>query len=318
MLENILIYSVSFMTINRCRLNPNLYIDNSKFSNIGVFNTYDNIMELGLALTEIAKMELNEIHKAIKNLRLNEIEKIRTFDKSINLEYDVNEIERRDLDESELQSNRRLFDTQSEIIKESNKTIREIQYNEIGLSQKEQERLVHEIVNARQIGRTFGRNSGNIINENRDDNSGIGNQRESERKIETNESNGLGFTYEQFEDNGRRNSDERVNLQLDTYSENNSISRSVIVEEKINQILSKTNCLKVSNDEIINYFNEEKDVYKRALFLKGSFNNDYTGIIVEDEMYGYKAFDNGVLFWKDNFLTRDSESLVSWNKLTFQ
>ena len=38
--------------------------------------------------------------------------------------------------------------------------------------------------------------------------------------------------------------------------------------------------------------------------------------MINDTMYGYKAFDNGVLFWKGNFLTRDTESLVSWEDLT--
>ena len=33
-------------------------------------------------------------------------------------------------------------------------------------------------------------------------------------------------------------------------------------------------------------------------------------------MYGYKAFDNGLLFWKGNFLTKDTEILVSWEDLT--
>lgn len=34
-------------------------------------------------------------------------------------------------------------------------------------------------------------------------------------------------------------------------------------------------------------------------------------------MYGYKTFDNGILFWKGNFLSRDTESFVSWEDLTY-
>ena len=61
----------------------------------------------------------------------------------------------------------------------------------------------------------------------------------------------------------------------------------------------------------------EKDVTKRAEYLKGIFNKDYTGVIVDDQMYGYKTFDNGILFWKGNFLSRDTESFVSWEDLTY-
>lgn len=40
-------------------------------------------------------------------------------------------------------------------------------------------------------------------------------------------------------------------------------------------------------------------------------------VVVDDQMYGYKTFDNGILFWKGNFLSRDTESFVSWEDLTY-
>ena len=89
------------------------------------------------------------------------------------------------------------------------------------------------------------------------------------------------------------------------------------VDEKINQILSITPHLRKSNKEIKDFIQNEKDVTKRAEYLKGIFNKDYTGVIVDDQMYGYKTFDNGILFWKGNFLSRDTESFVSWEDLSF-
>ena len=89
----------------------------------------------------------------------------------------------------------------------------------------------------------------------------------------------------------------------------------VVIDAKVNQILSFAN-LKVTNEEIKNYFETEKDRTKRAEYLKNAFDNVYVGIFIETELYGYKAFDNGLLIWKGNFLSRDTESFISWEDLT--
>ena len=46
--------------------------------------------------------------------------------------------------------------------------------------------------------------------------------------------------------------------------------------------------------KIKNYFEIEKDRTKRAEYLKNAFDNVYVGIFIETELYGYKAFDNGL------------------------
>lgn len=122
---------------------------------------------------------------------------------------------------------------------------------------------------------------------------------------------------EQLEDISRGDSSERIDLRLNNYDPSQSKTHYVVVDEKINQILSTTPHLRKSNKEIKDFIQNEKDVTKRAEYLKGIFNKDYTGVIVDDQMYGYKTFDNGILFWKGNFLSRDTESFVSWEDLTY-
>lgn len=122
---------------------------------------------------------------------------------------------------------------------------------------------------------------------------------------------------EQLEDVSRGDSSERIDLRLNNYDLSQSKTHYVVVDEKINQILSTTPHLRKSNKEIKDFIQNEKDVIKRAEYLKGIFNKDYTGVIVDDQMYGYKTFDNGILFWKGNFLSRDTESFVSWEDLTY-
>src|SRR5699024_11410708 len=61
------------------------------FKDIQEFNTYDTITRLGVATSDISEMGLREIYATIKNVRKNEIDKIRTFDKEKQIDYDISE-----------------------------------------------------------------------------------------------------------------------------------------------------------------------------------------------------------------------------------
>ena len=139
---------------------------------------------------------------------------------------------------------------------------------------------------------------------------------EYNREFESNRPNEMGRTNEQLEDISRGDNSERVDLRLNIYEPDKSKTSYVVVDEKINQILITTPHLRKSNKEIKDFINNEQDITKRAEFLKGIFNSDYTGVIVDNQMYGYKTFNNGILFWKGNFLSRDTESFVSWEDIT--
>ena len=126
----------------------------------------------------------------------------------------------------------------------------------------------------------------------------------------------MGITNEQLEDDSRGDSEERIDLHLNNYVKDESHrSFYVVTDEKVNQIIAKAPHKKEKNSSIRDFFNNEKDTDERLNYLKNLFNNDYTGIIVDDTMYGYKTFNNGMLFWKGNFLSRDTESFIEWNDL---
>lgn len=126
----------------------------------------------------------------------------------------------------------------------------------------------------------------------------------------------MGTTHEQLEDDSRGDSLQRNNIRLTEYRKENDIGY-VVTDEKINQILATTTYLSKYNREIIAFYDIEKDIPKRADYIKQLFNNEYTEISVDDNRYGYKKFENGVMFWKDAFLTRTAESFVSWEDLTY-
>lgn len=318
--HKVLSNSIAFTMMKRCGLDPNEYFSIEDFKELELFNSYDTITRLGVANSEIAEMGLREIYSTIKNLRINEINKIRTFDINNNKDYDNSEsrnAERSDKNDDNLYQTRGLRTSRLDSSREQTTSEWQIRNNEVELPKTREENIVHNIIDERQTTRTFDGNSETSRDEDRTNNFTNESEREYNGGNETRESNEVGRVDEQLEDDSGGSSNERTNLRLNIYEKDGEHRPYVVVDEKINQILSTTPHFKKSNREIINYFDNEKDLNKRAEFLKGIFNNDYTGIIVDDMMYGYKAFDNGVLFWKGNFLSRDTESFVEWKDLPY-
>ena len=319
--QNALENSIAFSMIKRCGLNPNAYFTNEDFTLILAFDSYETITRLGVATSEISEMGIREIYNTIKKLRINEINKIRTFDIDKDLSYDVSEsrktVERRNNDEYNLHTQRGLRDTRPSDTREQDSSGGQIRNDEVKVLEREQEISIHDSINEQSTSRTLDEYSRSSNGESRADSIRNESQREDNRTNETTRPYEMDRLNEQLEDISRGDSSERIDLRLNNYDPSQSKTHYVVVDEKINQILSTTPHLRKTNKEIKDFIQNEKDVTKRAEYLKGIFNKDYTGVIVDDQMYGYKTFDNGILFWKGNFLSRDTESFVSWEDLTY-
>ena len=320
-LKNFVKISVSYMMLKRSGYDPSKYLNMEDFRDIMYFNDQSALSIIGYATSDIAKMGLKDIYETLKNVRISELKKIRTFDNENNIVYDMgvstNNHERSDLDDN-LQNSRGLSNSRLNSSRdEANTGDRKIRIDEVGLSQKEQENSLFNIVNEQSINETLDRDRQYSNNESATINRENEEEREYNREVETRQSNGMGWKDEQLETNSRGISETRTNNELGIYEKSEDHhSFYVVVDEKINLILANTPHLKTDNRHIVDYFKNEIDRNKRAEYLKSIFNSDYTGVMINDTMYGYKAFDNGVLFWKGNFLTRDTESLVSWEDLT--
>ena len=319
--QNALENSIAFSMIKRCGLNPNDYFTNEDFTPILAFDSYETITRLGVATSEISEMGIREIYNTIKKLRINEINKIRTFDIDKDLSYDVSEsretVERRNYDEYNLHTQRGLRDTRPSDTREQDSSGGQIRNDEVKVLEREQEISIHDSIDEQSTSRTLDEYSRSSNGESRTDSIRNESQREDNRTNETTRPYEMDRLNEQLEDISRGDSSERIDLRLNNYDPSQSKTHYVVVDEKINQILSTTPHLRKSNKEIKDFIQNEKDVTKRAEYLKEIFNKDYTGVIVDDQMYGYKTFDNGILFWKGNFLSRDTESFVSWEDLTY-
>ena len=320
--KKILSNSIACMVMKRCGINTEDYFKSSDFDSILNFNTYETVTRFGIATSDISEMCIREIYSTIKKVRISEIEKIRTFDISKEKEYDrANSREtakRRYEDEyNNLYNAGGLSDTRSSITsEEENRGNWQIRFNETRLSEEEQQSSIHNIVDERPVNGTSIRNTGRIRDESERTSITDDGRRENYRRIETTESNEVDRANEQLEDDSRRNSDQRANLQLETFNKDSRNCPYVVTDDKINQILSIAS-LKNTNEEIKEYFNLEKNITKRAEYLKGAFDSEEVNVLILNQLYGYRAFDNGLLIWKGDFNLRNTESFVEWKELTY-
>lgn len=311
--------SVSYMMMTRCGINAKEQIQEQELSYIKYFNNQEVLTTLGASVSDIAEMGLREIARTVANLQKREKLKNRTIEK-IDKEMYSNDNEKikggnEDGRENRVHETRGLLHAQPSN-GEREDTNREIRSDEIQLSKESQKPRVDNISNEQGISTTLGTStetnepeSGRIS---RDDEETTRNN----RRIESQRPNDMGGTHEQYQSDSRGDGSERNNLHLGIYSRDSSKDCPyVVTDAKVNQILTNAPHLRVSNSEIKQYFENEKDKNKRAEFLKSSFNIDYTEITINDERYGYKAFENGLLVWKGSFLSRDTESFISWENL---
>ena len=315
--KEVLKNSISYMLINRSGMDPTPYFQNTDFMNISIFQDIDSIARLGSAVSDISEMGIREIYTSLKNIRIAEIDKIRTFDKKDSLVYDdntkANIAERSDKNGNDLQESGEISSTESYSTRGRIQD-RKIWNDEVRVLKKPQEGNLRSYEDEGDFNNSLDRNRGIITNENREDSNYNEIETQYNRRNESNQSNEVGRVNEQRSESSRRNSEDGTNLQLGIYDDSDN-AHYVVTDEKINRILAQAQ-LKISNNEIKEYFEKEKDRNKRADFIKSAYDNTYTGVLLNDKMYGYKAFENGLLFWKGNFLTKDTEILVSWEDLT--
>ena len=311
--------SVSYMMMTRCGINAKEQIQEQELSYIKYFNNQEVITTLGASVSDIAELGLREIARTVANLQKSEKLKNRTIEK-FDKEMYSNDNEKikggkEDGRENRVHETRGLLHAQPSN-GEREDTNREIRSDEIQLSKESQKPRVDNISNEQETSTTLDTSTGTSEPESgrigRDDEETT----RDNRRIESQRPNDMGRIHEQHQSDSRGDSSERNNLHLGIYSRDSSKDCPyVVTDAKVNQILTNAPHLRVSNSEIRQYFENEKGKSKRAEFLKGSFNIDYTEIIINDERYGYKAFENGLLVWKGNFLSRDTESFISWENL---
>lgn len=352
--KELLINSIAYVLINRCGLDSkNNYIEYD-FNKIDLFNNIDTLTRLGVAVSDISEIGLREIYKTLKEIKLTQIEKNRTFEKSNNKVYDdiekAENAERSELNEHNLHKNRELPITEFVSTRTENETTREIFNDEITIFEDQQTMSISNISNERQTEGTFDRDREYSTNKNSINNEIYDNEGEYQRRNENDRSNEVDWTYEQHQEYGRRNSLERTYLQLNENTDNGILFSSeynykvgdkVVIDldeyiiEKIGnfdiELCSKKYPLINRTINIIEFENKIKDnsannylKENQKLLTEKEITKDTNNEITQLSLFGTKEQElaDRILDilksfdtkWKDNLII-DSIELKKWNHL---
>jgi len=315
--RNIMENSIAFMLMNRCGINPDNYFSVKDFDNLSDFIELDTITRFGSAISDIAEMGIKEIHISLKNIQIHELEENRTFEKENKINYYESEKEGSNENENDLSKSRRLLHTKSKSDTKESIQSREIFNDEVRVLEREQESRLSNTNDEEHISRPLGGNREISSNEINNNNERIEETIQYNRRIEDEQPNEVGGTNEQHQTLSRGNNLERTDLHLEYYDKNSYYCPRVVVDYQVNRILSQTPFLKASSNAIIDYFELEKDIEKRAEYLKSIFNIDYAQVVINNIAYGYKAYENGVLFWEGSYKERTAQYFIEWEYLTY-
>ena len=157
----------------------------------------------------------------------------------------------------------------------------------------------------------------------------------SERGTESSRSDEMGSEDEQHQTLSGGNRADRTDLHLSSEeqanitmqepdSDSNSLSDSFSDKtedftELQKGILCFDNHLIHKRPEIAGYFQSEQDAVLQTEYLKNSFRmEEFTELYIGDVRAGYRADEDGLTIWKNNYLTREAESRLSWEDARYR
>ena len=316
--------SVSYMIMTRCGINARQEIGLQEFSYIKYFNNQEILTTLGASISDISEMGLREIAKTVINLQKSEKFKNRTVEKLEKEMYskdnEKNKGGKEDDRENRIHETGRLLHAESNNEKREN-TSGEILSNEIQLSKESQELRIDQFSNEQETDRAFNTNTGTSKSKNTEDSRGNEETRGNNGRIENERPNEMGGTYEQHSAGSRGNSSERTNIHLgEALSQRRILSKEeqktdkdFLQDKYVSALLSNIQSLKVSKNDIKEFYKSHPDLNERKEYIKQAFNDAYTEIVVDDTRLGYKTYENVLHLWKDDYLNRTAEVYYNWS-----
>ena len=340
--KGLLVNSVSFITMKRCGIDPLKHFNVSDFDSIALYNTKSVIARLGAATSDISELELREIYSSVRNFEKSENKNIYTFVENEKNHYHKDkekEIERRNENERNIiQTNGRLSDTNNISTQNQENATREIFKNEGEISERTQKRIIRGINVRWQNGRTFRGNRTISQKQDKRINSEVSREEQSERGIESNESNEMGSRDEFIQKPSRGNSNNRTDLQLNLFTDSfiPPIKNLPRVEEQIYNIqeqveVEKSSAFSFTQDmidktlisgsnfshgkyRIYEHFKRIFSASENIIFLKNEYGIGGSSSAYNGADFGQEHNSKGIKLYK-GFGTDRTELLLNWNKV---
>ena len=138
----------------------------------------------------------------------------------------------------------------------------------------------------------------------------------SDTGTEIEQSDEMGRDDEQYPQQRGGNHNDGADLQL-AYHGRETEDRSLPFfhsDTLIKEMLNTTPHLSATRADIAKYFAEKEDTKSRTEYIKSIFNNDYTELIVGDNIrVGYKTYQNVLHLWEGSYLKRTAQGYYDWS-----
>ena len=306
-----LVVSIAYSVLSRLDMDTDSYFEDDAFECVKQFNTFDTIIQLGCASSDISEMVLRQIERSVKSIEKQERDRLAKAEPILDNKLD-DERERSGEHGNHIYEAGRLPDTQLDTRQARNEADREIRDAEKDIPQEPQERNLHEPADVREAEQPFGghRPGGERAG-------GDGNAAAPEEEPGAGQGNrpdGMGGAHEQVETSGRGSGTERPDLQLewhDRETENRSLP-FFHSTKLINELLRTTPHLKATKQDIAEFYAINEDNKERTEYIKRIFNNDYTELLIDDKRVGYKTYRNVLHLWEGSYTSRTTQGYYDW------
>ena len=315
--------SVSYMMMIRCGIDPKDKIESQQFMFIKNFNNEKIVTAIGTAISDIAEMGIREIAKTVINLQKEEKNINHTFARNNLQEYSNNkEKSEGGIEDAEnrIQTSRKLQNTKFSDGK-GNITNWKIRKNEIEVPKRTQESRLFDIIDGQRLEQRINRGSRNSNEISEGNSREISQTRWNDRRIENERSNEMDKTNEQLQISSRGASNEGTNLQLEqdklnVWRENTDSNIAKFYDdETVAEILNNAPNI-IKNRDVIETYLKLNNNETRKEYIKNILGNAYTVYEIDNnQRVGYKTYDNGLLIWKGDYLTRTEECFKDWNEI---
>lgn len=324
--------SIGYTLLSRCGVDMEDYKDTFNFDHIHDFNTVETLSVLGNTTTDLCKPILMEIGKGIRaydrelaekglanieNQRYNTLTRESKSDKQKSNNKEDRE-EGGVGNGNDISEERRLFNPEPSDGRTAGGDTEQIRNDEKDVSEGEQEPDIHstapvEQVTGTPLGSTEISRGTDGYNHSTDGGSGG-----RERTAQSQQSDEVGTDDEQHHTLGGGDSSKRTDLQLNTdIEESDSAKLPDFLEHNNEDVIHGIICFdkykKQKRADIAIAFVKEPDAEKRTAYIKENYNKEYSEFDVDLKRVGYKAQEDGLVIWEGNYLTRKSESKLSWD-----
>lgn len=334
--------SISYTLLARCGLDAEPYEDLLNFDFIHEFNSVPVLAQLGSSVTELSKPILMEIGKAIRvyeqeisqkavdntqNLRYNALkrkseneEPKQTKEKT---ETETEPEERGSGDGTDISEERRVLHPEYQDGRTAGGNTDEVRTPAEEVSEGEQRRDLFRDAAERQVDESLAGDSGNRRTEDGTSHQTDGREPGRGRAPERRESRVVGTADESNPSGGGGSDSDRTDLPLvepqihkepeKSDSEKLPDFLSSVDENTLRDVLRFDEYLKNKRPDIAMAFVSEPDEAKRTAYIRESYNFKSTQFNVGEQLVGYQAQEDGLVVWTGEYLTRTTESRLSWD-----